>query len=392
MDPGGGVSSAVAIFNDITEKRKQSEGRIAYQAMLLSEINDAIVASDNAGKITSWNPAAERLYGWKSEEVVGRPVDEVVQLGPWELPRKLQAELQQRNFWRGEAINHSKAGKELNIDSSIAMVRDANGNSTGSVSINRDITEQKRNEIAIRKQNRRLSVINRTALAVKDVLDVPEILAKTLNRLLEFEDATAAAVYLLHVSEWNRSEENWGGGTTNLELAASLGFSASFEKNPRARILNLPEGQSEVSGKELFVEVMKSGEAQIIYDLASLRNSVGQLASLKEVFAEEMVSSAVVAPVVGTRNVHGILLVTAKKKIAFTTSDKEFFAMISRVMGAAVENAMLYNDVLEKSKELEDSNEQLLMSKMWVEEANVQLVQANQQTRRWKSVEKPVPC
>ena len=66
--------------------------------------------------------------------------------------------------------------------------------------------------------------------------------------------------------------------------------------------------------------------------------------------------------------------------------------MVSRIVGAAVENAMLYNDVLEKSKELEDSNEQLLMSKMWVEEANVQLVQANQQARRWKSVEKPVPC
>jgi signal transduction histidine kinase/CheY-like chemotaxis protein len=51
---------------------------------------------------------------------------------------------------------------------------------------------------------------------------------------------------------------------------------------------------------------------------------------------------------------------------------------VSRVIGAAVENAFLYSDLLEKSRELEDSNEQLRMSKIWVEEANAQLIQGNQ--------------
>ena len=365
IDPGGEVNGAVAIFSDITE-RKRNEERIAYQAMLLGEVNDAIIASEKTGKITSWNPAAERLYGWKAEEVIGLPFDEVVQFGFSGITREeLQAELEQKNFWRGETINYSKDGRELNIDSSIAVVRDSNGNSTGSVSINRDITEQKRNEIAIRKQNRRLSVINRTAFAVKDALDVFEILKKSLSRLLEFEDASAAAVYLLRVKDPTR-------GTSELELAASLGFSTSFEKNPQVHTLNLSDDLSSSVTPNPFAEVMKTGEAQII-------SHVAQNASLKEPFSEEGISSVVIAPIIGMRNVHGDLLVAAKKKIDFTPTDKEFFAMISRIVGAAVENALLYNDVLEKSKELEDSNEQLRMSKMWVEEANAQLVQANQQ-------------
>ncbi|MGO9480531.1 MAG: PAS domain S-box protein [Candidatus Kryptoniota bacterium] len=365
IDPGGGINGAVAIFSDITE-RKRNEERIAYQAMLLDEVNDAIIAYDRIGKITSWNPAAERLYGWKAEEVIGLSVDEVVQFGFSGITRdKLQAELEQKNFWRGETVNYSKDGIKLNIDSSIAMVRDSNGNSTGSVSINRDITEKKKNEIAIRKQNRRLAVINRTALAVKDALDVFEIVNKSLTRLLEFEDASAAAVYLLRVKDAER-------GISTLDLAASLGFSPSFEKNARVRTLKLHDDQSPTPKKNPFAEVIKTGEAEIF-------PYVAQNASLSEAFAEENILSAVIAPVIGTRNVHGVLLVAAKKRIDFTPSDKEFFAMISRVVGAAVENALLYNDVLAKSKELEDSNEQLRMSKMWVEEANAQLVQANQQ-------------
>ena len=145
-------------------------------------------------------PGCRKAIRMESRRSYGLPLDDVVQFGFRGITReKLQAELQQRNFWRGETINYSKDGKELNIDSSIAMVRDANGNSTGNVSINRDITQQKRNEIAIRKQNKRLSVINRTAFAMKDALDVFEILDKSLTRLLEFEDASAAAVYLLRV-------------------------------------------------------------------------------------------------------------------------------------------------------------------------------------------------
>lgn len=358
IDPSGGVNGAVAIFSDITE-RKRNEERIAYQAMLLGEVNEAIIASDRNGTITSWNLAAERLYGWESEEVIGLRVDEIMQSGRDGISvDQLKAELGRNGLWRGETINYAKNGKKLYIDSSVALVRDSAGNPTGTVSINRDITEQKKNEVAIRKQNRRLSVINRTALAVKDTLDVFEIINNSLARLLEFEDVSAAAVYLL-----SRKQS----GSDKLEMAASLGFGASFESDRNVHVLNANEG--------LFAEVLKRGEVEFVSDITQ----VAEHYEIFRVLKQEVSSSAIVVPIIGTRKQYGVLLVVTKEKIDFVQTDKEFFVMISRVIGAAVESAFLYSDVLEKSKELEDSNEQLRVSKIWVEEANARLVQANQQ-------------
>lgn len=353
IDPAGSLSGAVAIFSDITN-RKKNEERIAYQAMLLREVNDAIVATDRTGKITSWNPAAERLYGWKSEEVVGLAYDEVIQFGYKGITRtEVEKELEKKSLWRGEVTNYSKEGKELYVDLSLALVRDSAGTPTGTVSINRDVTEQKKNELAIKKQNKRLSVINRTAFAVRDALDVSEILNKSLTRLLEFEDMSAAAVYLLN------------DGLKNLELTASLGFSPLFEKTSFVAD----------SIGSLFADVMKHSEAEVFPEVEKAFSR----SEYFKILSEEMMSCAVLTPIIGTRRQYGVLVTASKGKPDVTLPDKEFFMMVSRVIGAAVENAFLYSDLLEKSKELEDSNEQLRMSKVWVEEANAQLIQANQQ-------------
>ncbi len=252
IDPSGSVSGAVTVFSDITE-RKRNEERIAYQAMLLGEVNEAIIASDRSGKITSWNPAAERLYGWVAEEVIGLPVDEVLQSGEGVPVNLLKAEFGKNGLWRGETINYAKNGKKLFIDSSIAVVRDSTGSPTGTVSINKDITEQKRNEAAIQKQNRKLSVINSTALAVKDTLDVHEILNNGLDRLLEFEDVSAAAVYLL-----SRRQS----GPNKLEMAASRGFGESLESDRDVRVIDADE--------QLFVDVLKRGEVEFISEYPSI--------------------------------------------------------------------------------------------------------------------------
>ena len=343
----------MAIFSDITD-RKRNEERIAYQAMLLGEVNDAIIAADHEGGVTSWNPAAERLYGWNSKEVIGRQYEEVVRSGHVAIVRsEMLDELERSSLWRGEVINYSKAGKELQIDSSVALVRDSAGTATGTVYINRDITDQKKNEIAIKKQNERLSVINRTAFAVRDALDVSEILNKSLSSLLEFEDFSAAAVYL-------RNEVSG-----NLEFTSALGFSSGFEK----------AGVEQVLGESAFVEVMSKVEARRYPE----KDDSGRPPEIVELLNKEGLVCAIIAPIVGTRKPQGVLLAGCKEKSDITQADMEFVTMVSRVIGSALDSAMLYSDVLEKSKELEDTNEQLMMSKVWVEDANAQLVQANQQ-------------
>ncbi len=353
IDPGGSLGGAVAIFSDITD-RKRNEERIAYQAMLLGEVNDAIIASDRKGSVTSWNPAAERLYGWNSKEVVGRQYDEVIRFSHMANVRnEMLEELERNSLWRGEVVNYSKDGKELHIDSSVALVRDSAGTATGTVYINRDITDQKKNEIAIKKQNERLSVINKTAFAVRNALDVSEILNKSLSSLLEFEDFSAAAVYL-------RNEVSG-----KLELTSAFGFSSEFEKAE----LELDSTQGPLG------EVMSQVEARRYTE----KDDSGRPGEIVEMLNREGLACTIFAPIVGTRKPQGVLIAGCKEKSEATQADMEFVTMVSRVIGSALDSAMLYSDVLEKSKELQDTNEQLMMSKVWVEDANAQLVQANQQ-------------
>jgi PAS domain-containing protein len=59
-------------------ERKRVEKKLQYQATLLQNISDAIIGTDLSFRITEWNRAAEQLYGWTADEVLGRYVDEVL--------------------------------------------------------------------------------------------------------------------------------------------------------------------------------------------------------------------------------------------------------------------------------------------------------------------------
>ena len=62
----------------LRRERNQAEEQIKYHARLLQHINDAVIATDNQFRITAWNRAAEKIYGWIATEVMGRSVDEVL--------------------------------------------------------------------------------------------------------------------------------------------------------------------------------------------------------------------------------------------------------------------------------------------------------------------------
>ena len=72
----GVIVGSVVTARDITE-RKQAEELLAYQANLLANISDVVYSTDNQLRLVSWNQAAEKVYGWKKEEVLGKNVIEV---------------------------------------------------------------------------------------------------------------------------------------------------------------------------------------------------------------------------------------------------------------------------------------------------------------------------
>jgi PAS domain S-box-containing protein len=59
-------------------ERIKAEDRMRFHANLLANISDVVYATDMQMHLTTWNPASEKMYGWKEEEVLGKPVFEFV--------------------------------------------------------------------------------------------------------------------------------------------------------------------------------------------------------------------------------------------------------------------------------------------------------------------------
>ena len=146
-----GESAYLASLHDITE-RKRAEEQLRYQAALLANVNDAIVASDAQYRLTAWNAAAESLYGWKAEQVLGQLGLDITQT---EYPDMDKAEMlriiAEIDRWRGEVTQARKDGTRIPVEISSMVLRDESGQITGYVSVNRDITERKRAEKKIRE-------------------------------------------------------------------------------------------------------------------------------------------------------------------------------------------------------------------------------------------------
>lgn len=139
-----------------TESRRNQrrvQEKINYHARLLRHINDAVIATDDQFRITAWNRAAERIYGWMAGEVMGRDLDEVLKSG---LTPKEQEEaqeiLKQQSSLRSERLHSRKNVQPLYIEENTIALTDTYGRVTGYVSVNRDVTERKQAEETLKRK------------------------------------------------------------------------------------------------------------------------------------------------------------------------------------------------------------------------------------------------
>jgi PAS domain S-box-containing protein len=131
-------------------ERKRAEETLRYQATLLNNLKDAVIASDEQYRITAWNPAAELIYGWKTEEVLGRFGLDITQTEfPGVDKEAMLRSIAELGQWRGEVTQVRKDGSRFPVEISSIVLRDENGRITGYVSLNRDITERKQSEEAL---------------------------------------------------------------------------------------------------------------------------------------------------------------------------------------------------------------------------------------------------
>src|SRR6266478_116756 len=136
-----------AIVRDITE-RKHSEAVRSFLAAIVDSSHDAIVGKTLEGTITSWNKGAERLYGYTTEEMVGRSISCLVPPGHADEVPTLLARLERGELVESyEAVRRCKDSRLVHVSLTVSPIRDASGKIIGASTVGRDITERKRGEL-----------------------------------------------------------------------------------------------------------------------------------------------------------------------------------------------------------------------------------------------------
>lgn len=142
------------IVLDITE-RKRFEESLHYQAALLDNVSDAIISTDMAFRVISWNRAARDVFQWKAEEVIGQRWHSLA--GTKYIGQDEADMLRQFNavgYWGGVVSQKRKDSQAIVVDMRISMVKDTKGQPVGVVIACRDISEKVKIEQALRNSEK----------------------------------------------------------------------------------------------------------------------------------------------------------------------------------------------------------------------------------------------
>ena len=150
------IISVLTIHKDITEQHEAQE-LINFHAKLFENISDAVVSFSCDLVIQSWNKGAERIYGWKEKEVVGKKISEL----RWSAVSEEKVierfrEISASGHLERELNFYRKDGRMLTILISTSAIKNDNGKITGFVGLHSDITERKLAETVIKESELRL--------------------------------------------------------------------------------------------------------------------------------------------------------------------------------------------------------------------------------------------
>jgi sigma-B regulation protein RsbU (phosphoserine phosphatase) len=134
--------------------RHQAEAIAAYLASIVQSCDDAIIGKTLDGTVVSWNAGAERLYGYRADEMIGRSVSVLVpSYRPAELPGILDSVKRGEGVDGLETVRLRKNGTPVEVSLTISPIKDATGRVVGASTVARDITRRKQEE------NERLGLI-----------------------------------------------------------------------------------------------------------------------------------------------------------------------------------------------------------------------------------------
>jgi PAS domain S-box-containing protein len=191
----------LAVVRDLSERRAEWEAG-AWLAAIVSSSEDAIVSMDLGGRLSTWNPGAQRLLGYGSDEICGKPMMRLV-------PEHLQLDMEeQMALVRGgihlpprDTVRLQMNGDEVEVAEALSLIREPSGTPTGISAVLRDITERKRVERELRgllvdgqRRERWLGSISEVRLSMLAGGNLARWLTLIARRASELSDADGITI------------------------------------------------------------------------------------------------------------------------------------------------------------------------------------------------------
>jgi PAS domain S-box-containing protein len=327
-DSQGAINGLLGISQEITERKRAEETRTRLAAIVESS-DDAIFSKTLDGVITSWNPGAERLFGYSAEEAIGHPMESFMP------PEKVDEESPiLARVSRGESFHHfetqrlKKDGTRIDVSLTISPTRDSDGRITGISKIARDITQFKQAEKKLLTQLARLDLLSRTTKAIGERQDLASILQVVLRSLEDNLPIDFGCVCLYEAAAPRLSVANVGTKSRALaeELAMTENALIDIDQNGLSRC---------VHGELVYEPDITQTEFPFPSRLA--RAGLGCL---------------VIAPLLVESQVFGVLVAARRQPASFSSSDCEFLRQLSEHVALASHQAQLYSALQQAYEDL----------------------------------------
>jgi PAS domain S-box-containing protein len=305
---------------DQLEVRVQERtAQLAQLASIVKSSDDAIVSKNPEGIITSWNPGAERLFGYSEEEAVGKPM---AMLAP---PERLSEETTiLARIARGEPTEHletvriGKEGGKIDVSVTISPIRDSQGRIVGASNIARDISDRKLAEAKVQAQLARLSLLQQVTRAIGERQDILSIFQVVIRTLEEHLPVDFCCICLYDPAE-------------NCLIVTSVGA----HSGALAMELAMTE--------QARVEIDENGLSQCVRGRLVYEPDISQVPfPFPQRLMRGGLNSMVAAPLLVESKVFGVLISARRRARSFSSGECEFLRQSSEHVALAAHQAQLY--------------------------------------------------
>ncbi|MBC7653217.1 MAG: PAS domain S-box protein, partial [Oligoflexus sp.] len=323
-------------FMDVTIVQK-AEMEISYLASLLENITDAIISTDENFVIKSWNKGAQIIYGWKSEEVIGKKFQTVMKTKYFAVDKKkLKENFLNTGTFNGEVVQLCKKGKDIEILMCSVLLKDKLGNITGSLTVNKNIADSNRSKKDSIYKTNLISIINKFNNNLIYNNNWLEVLDNSLK--LIGETIQVSRIYYYQLNFKNQDDDAY-----EILSWATEGVKTSFnefKRIPSKIVLEIVSLMDEKSYFYDFTENLKDGP-------------------IKEIFQKKFIKSLLIFPIkVNETNFGFFCIEDVFEKRAFSNDDIAFIKTICDNLSTAIEKS----DYLKKLKFAFDEKNSILES------------------------------